>query len=96
MAKFAERYYMGEWEEFGMATVNVSLPDPVREWVEEQVRRGEYADASEYVRELIRHDRERHDALVDALIEGENSGVSSRLVTDIIADTKSKIRNGEI
>src|SRR5687767_3235656 len=40
-----------------MTTVNVSLPEPIRRWVDEQVRNGEYADASEYVLELILEDR---------------------------------------
>ena len=79
-----------------MATMNVSLPDPMREWVEEQVRSGDYANVSDYVRDLIRHDRERQDALVKALIEGEKSGISSRSVKEILADTKAKLRNGEI
>jgi antitoxin ParD1/3/4 len=79
-----------------MATMNVSLPDPMREWVEEQVRSGDYANVSDYVRDLIRHDRERQDALVKALIEGEESGISSRSVKEILADTKANLRNGEI
>ncbi len=79
-----------------MATLNVSLPDPMREWVEEQVRSGDYANASDYMRDLIRHDRERQEALVQALIEGENSGISSRSVADIVADTKAKLRNGAL
>ena len=79
-----------------MATMNVSLPDPMREWVEEQVRSGDYANVSDYVRDLIRHDRERQDALVKALVEGEQSGISSRSVKEILADTKAKLRNGEI
>ncbi len=79
-----------------MATLNVSLPAPLREWVEEQVRSGDYANASDYMRDLIRHDRERQEALVQALIEGENSGISSRSVADIVADTKAKLRNGAL
>jgi antitoxin ParD1/3/4 len=79
-----------------MATMNVSLPDPMREWVEEQVRSGDYANVSDYVRDLIRHDRERQEVLVQALIEGEKSGTSSRSVKEILADTKAKLRNGEV
>jgi antitoxin ParD1/3/4 len=29
----------------------------MREWIDAQVRGGEYANASDYVRDLIRHDR---------------------------------------
>jgi antitoxin ParD1/3/4 len=40
-----------------MATLNISLPDPMREWIDTQVRGGEYANASDYIRDLIRHDQ---------------------------------------
>jgi len=42
-----------------MATMNVSLPDPMKEWVEAQAAMGRYANASDYVRDLIRKDQER-------------------------------------
>lgn len=42
-----------------MATMNVSLPDPMKEWVESQTATGRYANASDYVRDLIRKDQER-------------------------------------
>jgi antitoxin ParD1/3/4 len=40
-----------------MATLNISLPDPMCEWIDAQVRGGEYANASDYIRGLIRHDQ---------------------------------------
>src|SRR3989339_571910 len=46
-----------------MATMNVSLPDPMREWVETQVKTGEYANTSDYIRDLIRHDQHRWQEL---------------------------------
>lgn len=78
-----------------MATMNVSLPDPMRDWIEARIRSGEYSSASDYVRDLVRHDRELHDRLVEALIEGEKSGISKRTVAEIVADAKAKIRNGK-
>lgn len=42
-----------------LGTVNISLPDSLRSFVEEQVATGGYGTSSEYLRELIRHDRER-------------------------------------
>jgi antitoxin ParD1/3/4 len=79
-----------------MAIVNLPLPDPMQDWVEKRLRAGEYASFSDYVIDLVRLDRERHESLIEALIEGENSGLSSRSVSDIIGDTKAKIVNGEI
>lgn len=44
-----------------MATMNVSLPDAMRDWVEQQTKSGRYANASDYVRDLIRHDQDARD-----------------------------------
>ena len=41
-----------------MSTMNVSLPETLRRFVDKQVRDGAYAGTSEYVRELIRRDRD--------------------------------------
>ncbi len=40
-----------------MATRNVSLPDPMKEWVEDQVGGGLYSNASDYVRDVIRQNQ---------------------------------------
>ena len=79
-----------------MATMNVSLPDPLKEWVEDRVKSGRYANASDYVRDLIRRDQEKREALVQALIEGEESGISRRSVREIASDTRSKLDRGEV
>jgi antitoxin ParD1/3/4 len=58
-----------------MASMNISLPDPMRDWVQARVDSGQYAGASDYVRELIRRDQanaaegERWLAKLDASIE---------------------------
>jgi antitoxin ParD1/3/4 len=41
-----------------MSTMNVSLPDEMRSFVEEQVDGGRYGSSSEYVRALIRRDQD--------------------------------------
>ena len=65
-----------------MATMNVSLPDPMREWVEDQIKTGRYANASDYMRDLIRRDQEAKDALIEALEKGASSGISRRTPDD--------------
>lgn len=45
-----------------MATMNISLPDALKAWVEEQVKTGRYGNSSDYVRDLVRRDQERADA----------------------------------
>lgn len=46
-----------------MATMNVSLPDPMKDWVESRSRDGRFSNASDYVRHLIRKDQERQAAI---------------------------------
>ena len=78
-----------------MATMNVSLPDAMKEWVEEQTVSGQYSNASDYVRDLIRRDQanqEKKELLIQALLEGERSGKSNRTLDDIWQDVKA--RNG--
>jgi antitoxin ParD1/3/4 len=77
-----------------MATMNISLPDAMREWVEAQVASGEYANASDYLRDLIRHDQRQREALRLALIEGERSGTSDRTVSDITDAAKRSLNDG--
>jgi antitoxin ParD1/3/4 len=46
-----------------MATMNVSLPDPMKDWVESRSNDGRFSNASDYIRHLIRRDQERQAAL---------------------------------
>lgn len=48
-----------------MATMNISLPDAMRAWVEEQAKSGRFANSSDYVRDLIRRDRARNEAIAE-------------------------------
>ena len=54
-----------------MATLNISLPDQLREWVKTQVSTGQYSSASDYLRDLIRQDVRSHEGqwLTDHLQE---------------------------
>ena len=72
-----------------MATMNVSLPEQMKNWVEECVKSGRYANASDYVRDLIRQDHIKLERLRHALIEGEKSGPSTSLdIESFIANKK--------
>lgn len=44
-----------------MATMNVSLPDKMREWVDQQVATGRYANASDLIRDLIRDSQAKQE-----------------------------------
>ena len=52
--------------------MNISLPDSLKSFVDDQVARRGYATSSEYVRELIRVDQDRQ-RLRDLLLEGAES-----------------------
>ncbi len=67
-----------------MASLNVSLPDAIRQWVDQQVKGGEFANASDYIRDLIRMDQRRREGLKTAVLEGLHSGTSPRKVKNIV------------
>lgn len=76
-----------------MATMNVSLPDPMKELVEAQIEGGHYSNTSDYVRDLIRRDQEyqnKREILIQALTAGEQSGLSKRTLDDIWKDVKTR------
>ena len=58
-----------------MSTMNISLPETLKDFVDQQVASGRYSSASEYVRELIREDEKRQaqERLESMLLEGLNS-----------------------
>ena len=53
-----------------MTSLNISLPDPLKAYVEGRVASGDYGTPSEFVRNLIRQDKEQRRALLETeLIE---------------------------
>jgi antitoxin ParD1/3/4 len=52
-----------------MSTMNISLPETLKSFVDERVAGGGYGTSSEYVRELIRNDQDRQ-RLRRLLLEG--------------------------
>lgn len=76
-----------------MTTMNVSLPDRMKHWVERQADSGRYANASDYVRHLIRRDQERTAkiAKIQALVtEGIQSGAGKRSMSELKAAGSEK------
>jgi antitoxin ParD1/3/4 len=78
-----------------MATMTISLPDPMKDWIEARIKEGEYASTSDYVRDLVRRDRERRshreltmDDLRRIVDEARASGIGDKSVSDIIAQAK--------
>jgi antitoxin ParD1/3/4 len=59
-----------------MASLNISLSQSLKDYVEKRVATGGYSTPSEYLRELVRQDQKQQaeDELEALLLEGLNSG----------------------
>lgn len=80
-----------------MQTMNISLPDPLKEFVEAQINSGRYSSVSEYVRELIRSDEKRkaEERLEAMLLEGlasTETELTSRDFEDIRKEALSRLK----
>ena len=76
-----------------MATMNISLPDQMKQWVEEQTKSGRYANSSDVVRDLIRREQIRAEKIANMqrlIDEGRASGISDRTIDQIFAEAKAK------
>ena len=64
-----------------MTTLNLSLPDPMKAFVERQVAQCGYSSSSEYVRALLRQEQQRlaQTTLETKLLEGIASGPSTEM-----------------
>ena len=81
-----------------MATMNVSLPDAMKSWVEERSRSGRYSNASDYVRDLIRHDQDRIEkiARMQALVdEATTSGQGQRSMEQIEQEAQARLSSSK-
>ena len=77
-----------------MPTMNISLPDPLKDYVDAQVNSGRYASVSEYVRELVRADqkcREKEDIELRVL-EGLNSGEAVEVTPAMWEELRKNLR----
>ena len=74
-----------------MSTMNISLPEALKAFVDDQVARGVYSSTSEYVRELIRRDHERSH-LRDLLLSGAESPADVDVDDAFFADLRDRGR----
>lgn len=73
-----------------VATMNISLPDDLRAFADAQVSSQSFASSSEYVRELIRRDRE--NAVVrEAVLEGMRSGDGAEMNADYFRTLRARV-----
>lgn len=76
-----------------MATMNISLPDAMKGWVEAQSESGKYSNSSDYIRDLIRREqlREEKIARMQALVDEARAGGVSPYSVDEIREQSRKI-----
>ncbi len=79
-----------------MSTMNISLPDALKAFVDERVDKDGYSTSSEYVRELIRADQVRRAEreLTLLLREGLESGEGIPASRAYWAGKRRRIRRG--
>ncbi len=77
-----------------MKSMNISLPESMRTYVEEQVASGGYGSASEYFRELVRLDKKRKatERVEAMLLEGLNSGNATSMTDEDWEDVRQAVR----
>lgn len=69
--------------------MNISLPDSLKHFVDQQVTERGYGTSSEYVRELIRHDQDRQ-RLRGLLLEGASSAPGAPADDDYFAALRKR------
>ncbi len=75
------------------STLNISLPESMRHFVEKKIRSEGYGTISEYVRELIRADQKAEESRFDSLIaQAYASGEPSPLTKDDIDEARRIVR----
>ncbi len=74
--------------------MNISLPDAMRDYVDEQVAAGSYGSTSEYFRELVRQDQKRkaNERLEAMLLEGLSSGIATEMTDGDWKDIREVVR----
>jgi antitoxin ParD1/3/4 len=76
-----------------MATMNISLPDAMKAWVEAQAESGRYANSSDVVRDLIRREQVRAEkiaAMQTMVDEARASGISTLTPDELLAEARRR------
>jgi antitoxin ParD1/3/4 len=76
------------------STLNISLPDKLRQFVEEKIEHEGYGTISEYIRELIRADQRSENSRFDRLIdEAYASGKPTELTRTDISNARQTVKD---
>jgi antitoxin ParD1/3/4 len=76
-----------------MTTMNISLPDSMRAFIEQKIAQSGYSTASEYIRQLVREDQKRaaQERLEALLMEGLDSGPSREMTKEDWEDLRRRV-----
>jgi antitoxin ParD1/3/4 len=77
-----------------MSTMNISLPDALKSFVDKQVAKRGYATSSEYVRELIRADQDR-ERLRELLLDGAASKATDPIDESYFDGLRNRVRQAK-
>lgn len=93
--KVRARIFGKIWQrQIPMSTMNISLPDALKTFVDDQVSTRGYGTSSEYVRELIRKDQDRQH-LRGLLLAGAESAPTAPADADYFESLRSRVRNAQ-
>lgn len=78
-----------------MSTVNISLPEPMKDFVESQVTEGMYGSVSDYIRTLIREDQKRkaQEELENKLLAALDQGNLEEVTPEFFNQLRARITN---
>jgi len=74
-----------------MPTMNISLSEQLKDFIDAQVNSGSYSSVSEYIRELVRADQNRRE-LELRVLEGLNSGEAVEATPAMWEQLKKNLR----
>lgn len=77
-----------------MDTMNIALPENMKQFVRQQVAKGGYSSVSEYIRELIRTDEKENAraALESEILKGLQSGDSTPMTDQDWREIRGEVR----
>lgn len=76
-----------------MSTVNISLPDPMKDYIDTQVTEGMYGSVSDYIRTLIREDQKRraNDELEKKILAALDKGNYQEVTPEFFERLRTRI-----
>lgn len=78
-----------------MTQLNIDMPPALQHWVDRRIAEGRFADATDYVRDLVRRDQERTEGdaawVREMIAEGLASGVVDAEPEDVLREIMARL-----